>query len=364
MKRIGSVGVFAFVVGTFFNAAFGQGESPAAISLQPYISGLTFTVFVTNAGDGSNRLFVIQKAGTIRVAQAGSNFTTEFLNITSRVSSVANERGLLGLAFHPAFRTNGRFFVYYTRLPDHAIQIAEYHADPLSNVADSANEKIILTVPHPSFSNHNGGTVAFGMDGYLYAGTGDGGSGNDPNNNAQTITSLLGKMLRIDINNVPVGQVPQYNIPPDNPYAGSIPGADEIFAIGLRNPYRFSFDNGRQRGIQARNRLWVADVGQDAIEEVSLVKRGGNYGWRTYEGNQCTGLNPQGCAGGTNPIVHSPPLFQYLQAGTSRCSITGGHVYRGTQGVFPRGAYVYGDYCTGEIFTWDGTNKPCSSILI
>lgn len=358
MKRISGIGVLVFIFSAFLCLAFGQADSPQAISLQPFISGLTFTVFVTNAGDGSNRLFIIQKAGTILVVPSGSSTpnATPFLNITSRVSSAANERGLLGLAFHPSYPTNGRFFVYYTRLPDHAIQIAEYTVSAGNPDVADTTEKIILTIPHPTNTNHNGGTVAFGMDGYLYAGTGDGGSSNDPGNNAQNINSLLGKMLRIDINNVPTGQVPPYNIPPDNPYAGTVPGADEIFAIGLRNPYRFSFDNGRQHGGQVRNRLWVADVGQGAIEEVDLVKRGGNYGWRAYEGNTCTNLNPTQCAGGGAPIVHAAPIFQYSHTG-GRCSITGGQVYRGTQGVFPRGNYVYADYCTGEIFTWNGTTQ-------
>ena len=332
-----------------------KGEAPAAISLQPVLSGLAFPVYVTNAHDGSNRLFIIQKAGIIAVRQPGATTWTNFLDIRSRVSSTANERGLLGLAFHPDYTTNGRFFVYYTRLPDHAIQIAEYHVTADPNVADSANEKIIITIPHPTNSNHNGGTVAFGMDGYLYAGTGDGGSANDPPNNAQNINVLLGKMLRLDIDNVPATQVPQYNIPPDNPYVGR-DGLDEIFAIGLRNPYRFAFDNGRQRGSQARNRLWVADVGQGSIEEVDLLKKGGNYGWRAYEGTSCTGLNPQQCAGGTNPIVHSPPIFQYSHTG-GRCSITGGQVYRGRAGVMARGNYVYADYCSGEIFMWDGAQR-------
>ena len=336
---------------------FGLTAGRAAIRLDPFVSGLSFTVFVTNAQDGSNRLFIIQKAGTILVKLPTSSNVepTPFLNITSRVRSAENERGLLGLAFHPDFRSNGRFFVYYTRVGDFAIQIAEYHCDPGSNVADSVNEKIILTIPHSTNSNHNGGTVAFGMDGYLYAGTGDGGSANDPPNNAQNINVLLGKMIRIDINNVPAGQVPQYNIPPDNPYVGR-DGADEIFAIGLRNPYRFSFDNGRQRGTQARHRLWVADVGQGSIEEVDLVKNGGNYGWRAYEGTLCTGLNPEQCAGGTNPIEHSPPIFQYDHS-FNRCSITGGQVYRGRSGVFPRGNYIYADYCTGEIFMWNGSTQ-------
>ena len=308
-------------------------DSPTAISLQPFISGLTFTVFMTNAKDGSNRLFIIQKAGTILVVPAGSSTPnpTPFLDIHTLVQSAQNERGLLGLAFHPDYASNGRFFVYYTRVGDFAIQIAEYHVSSGNpNIADPT-EKVLLTIPHPTNSNHNGGTVAFGIDGYLYAGTGDGGSANDPPNNAQNINVLLGKMLRIDVNNVAPGQVPPYNIPPDNPFAGAIPGADEIFAIGMRNPYRFSFDNGRQRGTQVRHRLWVADVGQGAIEEVDLVLRGSNNGWRAYEGTTCTNLNPTQCAGGSAPIVHAPPIFQYTHTG-GRCSITGGYVYRGSQG--------------------------------
>lgn len=331
-------------------------EAPAAISLQPVLSGLTFPVYVTNAHDGTDRLFIIQKAGIIAVRQPGATTWTNFLDIRTLVSSSANERGLLGLAFHPQYTTNGRFFVYYTRLPDHAIQISEFHVsagDP--NVADTAETRL-LTVPHPTNTNHNGGTVAFGMDGYLYAGTGDGGSQNDPNGNGQNINVLLGKMLRIDVNNVPAGQVPPYNIPPDNPYAGATPGADEIFAIGLRNPYRFSFDNGKQRGSQARSRLWVADVGQGSIEEVDLLKKGGNYGWRAYEGNSCTGLSPELCSNGATPIVHSPPIFQYSHTG-GRCSITGGGIYRGRAGVMARGNYIYADYCTGEIFMWNGSTQ-------
>ena len=358
IKRIRSLIGFCFLAALLFTVTFGQEVSPTAISLQPFISGLTFTVFVTNAKDGSNRLFIIQKAGTILVVPPGSSTPnpTPFLNIISRVRSTENERGLLGLAFHPNYASNGRFFVYYTRVGDFAIQIAEYHVsatDP--NVADPT-ETILLTIPHPTNSNHNGGTVAFGFDGYLYAGTGDGGSANDPPNNAQNINVLLGKILRVDVNNVAPGQVPPYNIPPDNPFAGAIPGADEIFAYGMRNPYRFSFGNGRQSSTPARNRLWVADVGQGAIEEVDVIVRGGNYGWRAYEGTTCTNLNPTQCAGGSAPIVHSPPIFQYSHTG-GRCSITGGQVYRGQAGVFQRGNYVYADYCTGEIFMWDGTNQ-------
>ncbi len=360
MKRIRSLATLCFLAALLFTVTVAQEVSPTAISLQPFISGLTFTVFVTNAKDGSNRLFIIQKAGTILIVPPGASapLPTPFLNITSRVRSTEIERGLLGLAFHPNYASNGRFFVYYTRVGDFSIQIAEYHvsaADP--NVADPT-ETILLTIPHPTNSNHNGGTVAFGIDGYLYAGTGDGGSANDPPKNAQNIQVLLGKILRIDVNNVAPSQVPPYNIPPDNPYVGATDPLvkKEIFAIGMRNPYRFSFDNGRQRGSQVRHRLWVADVGQGSNEEVDLVLKGQNNGWRAYEGFTCTGLNPELCAGGATPILHSPPIFQYSHTG-GRCSITGGHVYRGSQGVFPRGNYIYGDYCTGEIFMWDGINQ-------
>lgn len=330
--------------------AFGaNGQTPPDIQLIPYIStGLVSPVFMTSARDGTNRLFIVQQGGLIRVVQPGSTTPTTFLDITSRVR-FGGERGLLGLAFHPQYAANGRFFVYYTRQPDGAIQIAEYLVSPTNpNIAETA-EKIIITILHPGFSNHNGGTIAFGPDGFLYAGPGDGGSRNDPSGNAQNIGQLLGKIIRLDINNVPMGQVPQYNIPPDNPYVG-IAGADEIYAIGMRNPYRFSFDRG---GSQ---QLWAADVGQDVIEEVDIINLGGNYGWRVYEGTQCTGLNPNECAGGAFPINHTPPIFQYQHTG-GRCSITGGFVYRGTVESLPVGSYVYADYCSGEIFLWHNNQQ-------
>lgn len=343
MKRFSVFGVVAFLVGAFFNSTFGQAESPSAITLQPFItSGLSSPVFMTRATDRSQRLFIVQQGGLIRVLQPGSTTPTTFLNISGPVLA-GGERGLLGLAFHPQYRTNGRFFVYYTAdTPAGAITISEFRvstADP--NVADPT-EKILLTIPHP-VSNHNGGTVAFGPDGYLYAGPGDGGGSNDTSNNAQNINSLLGKILRIDVDNVPVGQVPQYNIPPDNPYVG-INGADEIYAIGMRNPYRFSFD---RRGTQ---QLWAADVGQFSWEEVDIITRGGNYGWRVYEGLHCTNNDPGLCT----PTNYLPPLFEYSSSGggNPRCSITGGYVYRGRRGTFPQGSYIYGDYCSGEIIMW------------
>jgi glucose/arabinose dehydrogenase/glucan-binding YG repeat protein len=320
---------------------------PLTIRMQPYLTGLSLPVHIVSAKDGTKRLFVVQQRGIIKVVQPGSNTPTDFINLSSVVSQSGNERGLLGLAFHPQYATNRRFFVYYTRAADGAIEIAEYQTFSSNpNQGDPSTARPIISIAHPSFSNHNGGTIAFGPDGYLYAGTGDGGSGNDPNANAQNINALLGKILRIDVN-IPVGSTQQYLIPPTNPYVG-VAGADEIYSIGMRNPYRFSFDRG------GTNQLWVGDVGQDAIEEVDIITLGGNYGWRVYEGTQCTGNDPTLCT----PTNYIPPVFQYSSAGASvRCSVTGGYVYRGTQNTLPAGSYIYGDYCSGEILLWNNSQQ-------
>jgi glucose/arabinose dehydrogenase len=320
-----------------------EGDGGITIQTQPVvITGLASPVYVTNAHDGSNRLFIVLQGGIIKVLQPGATTPTDFLNISTRITS-GGERGLLGLAFHPQYATNRRFFVYYTRVSDAAIQVAEYKVsatDP--NVADTT-EKIIITVPHPTNANHNGGTLQFGPDGYLYMGTGDGGSANDPPNNAQNINQLLGKILRLDID--PPGGTPPYLSPSTNPFFGTIPGADEIYMLGMRNPYRFSFD--RQTG-----ELWIGDVGQGAREEIDIGQLGGNFGWRTYEGTACTSLNPTECIPG-NFIF---PVAEYTHAG-GRCSITGGYRYRGRRGTFPQGTYIYGDYCTGEILMLQGTTQ-------
>ncbi|MGH9898242.1 MAG: PQQ-dependent sugar dehydrogenase, partial [Pyrinomonadaceae bacterium] len=313
------------------------------IRLQPVITeGLSSPLYVINAHDGSNRLFILEQGGIIKVLQPGATMPTNFLDITPRVLS-GGERGLLGLAFHPQFSANHRFFVYYTRQSDAALQLAEYKVSATNpNVADST-EKIILTIPHPVNANHNGGTIEFGPDGFLYLGSGDGGSANDPPNNAQNINQLLGKILRINID-VSNGNIP-YSSPPDNPFFGSIPGADEIYMLGMRNPFRFSFD-------RATGQLWIGDVGQDAIEEIDIGQRGGNFGWRVFEGTQCTNNGPAICIA-SNFIS---PVAQYNHT-AGRCSITGGFVYRGNRGALPLGAYVYADFCTGEIFMLQGTTQ-------
>jgi glucose/arabinose dehydrogenase len=327
---------------------FGQGALPFTIRTQTILSNLAAPILVTNAKDGSRRLFVVLKGGTIRVMNQGDTTTSLFMDITTKITSAGSEQGLLGLAFHPQFATNGYFFVNYTRTGDAATVVARYKAINNNTQGDPTSEVILLTIAQP-FSNHNGGNLAFGPDGNLYIGMGDGGSANDPNANAQNINALLGKMLRITPSVATVPPVPAYTNPSDNPFVG-VAGADEIYATGIRNPWRFSFDRG------GTNQLWVADVGQNAIEEVDIVTRGGNYGWRVYEGNSCTNIDPTLCT----PANYAAPLFQYGHTG-GRCSITGGFVYRGTQGNLPQGSYIYADYCTGEIFL---NNNNTQSLIL
>jgi hypothetical protein len=316
----------------------------AAIQLTTVASGLSSPLFVGNAGDGSNRLFIEEQGGIIKVLQPGASTPTVFLDIHTKVVA-GGEQGLLGLAFHPHYALNGRFFVYYTRAGDGTLVIAEYKVstnDP--NVANPA-ETVFLTIPHPTNTNHNGGMLAFGPDGYLYIGVGDGGSGNDPPNNAQNIDQLLGKILRINVDQANPDTGAPYSSPSTNPFVNA-PGRDEIFALGLRNPWRFSFD-------RLTSQQWVGDVGQGAREEVDTpIVVGGNYGWRVYEGFLCTGIDQTLC----NPANYTFPIFDYSHT-NGRCSITGGYVYRGSQQTLPSGTYVYGDYCTGEIFTWDGSTQ-------
>ena len=303
-----------------------------AARLVPMLAGLNRPVFLTHAGDASGRLFVVEQPGVIRVISPGASTPGVFLDIRAKVLD-GGERGLLGLAFHPGYAGNGRFFVNYTREPDGATVIAEYRrsANPL---AAATGEAVLLVVAQP-FANHNGGMIAFGPDGLLYIGMGDGGSSNDPDNRAQDIGDLLGKILRIGVD----GAAP-YAIPPDNPFAG---GAcrDEIYATGVRNPFRFSFDRGT-------GQLIVADVGQGSREEIDIVSPGGNLGWRVFEGTRCTGLDDR--CGETG---FTPPVAEYLHT-AGRCSITGGYAYRGSRRTLPAGAYVYGDFCTGEVFMLAG----------
>lgn len=323
-------------------APAGQAQD-APIALEPVVTtGLRQPLFVTHGSDGSGRLFVLEQRGAIRIVQSGALLGEPFLDITLKVRA-GGEQGLLGLAFHPAYRSNGRYFVNYTRVPDGATVVAEYTVSPNPNVS-ATRERVLLVVPQP-YTNHNGGMVAFGPDGFLYVGLGDGGAGGDPQNRAQNRQELLGKILRIDVTRTG-GGLP-YAIPPDNPFAAG-GGRPEIFAYGLRNPWRFSFD--RRTG-----ELWAADVGQHNWEEIDIVRRGGNYGWRIMEGNHCFNP-PQGCP--TDGLI--PPVAEYATK-DGRCSITGGYVYRGARVPSLVETYVYGDYCSGEIF---GLHGDRSRILL
>lgn len=303
-------------------------ERPIVTLASVVTDGLENPLFLTHAGDGSARHFVVEQPGRIRALEGPTLLSAPFLDITKQIL-LGGERGLLGLAFHPDYRHNGRFFVNYTRKPDGATVVAEYHRGATATSA-SQDERILLIVPQP-YPNHNGGMVAFGPDGYLYVGLGDGGSAGDPDNRAQNPKDLLGKILRIDVD-----RGDPYGIPMDNPFAKE-GGRPEIYALGLRNPWRFSFDG-------KTGNLWVADVGQYKWEEIDLVARGGNYGWRMMEGTHC--FHPS-----TNcqTTTFSPPLYEYAHE-RGRCSVIGGYIYRGQAISSLAGTYVYGDFCSGEIF--------------
>jgi len=312
-----------------------------AIQLIPVASGLSSPLYVTNAHDGSNRLFIVEQTGAIKVMAPGATapLPTPFLDISTKIM-LDFERGLLCLAFHPQYQTNGRFFVTYNRLTDGAMTVSEFKVsanDP--NVAEP-EEKIVLAV-HKDSQFHNGSWLSFGPDGYLYITTGDDALSFDPNNVAQNKGDFRGKILRIDVD--ANGTAP-YASPATNPFFGSTPGLDEIYALGFRNPWRCSFD--RDTG-----KLYVADVQQDSTEEVDIVTHGGNCGWRVFEASHCTNQDPALCVASN----YIPPLIEYGHSG-GRCAVTGGYVYRGTGNSFPAGTYVFGDYCTGEIFIWNGVS--------
>ncbi|MBU1822022.1 MAG: PQQ-dependent sugar dehydrogenase [Bacteroidetes bacterium] len=307
-------------------------------------SGLEFNnpVELVNAGDGSNRLFVVERRGTIKFFNAtqSSPSPTDFLNISSKVRS-GGEMGLLGLAFHPNFESNGFFFVNYTKDNPHETVIARYKVNtPASGVADPGSETILFTFAQP-YSNHNGGSIHFGPDGYLYIATGDGGSGGDPQNNAQNKGSLLGKILRVDVNATDKGN---YGIPADNPFVSESGARPEIYAYGLRNPWRISFDPETKQ-------LWTGDVGQNAWEEIDIITKGGNYGWRLKEGDHC--YNPSSNCEQTGLI---DPVWEYSHSNGDR-SVTGGYVYRGKKLPGLVGKYIYGDYVSGRVWALEAGNN-------
>lgn len=299
--------------------------------------------------DDTNRIFVVEQGGTIKVFSNDENASeaTTFLDIRNRVNTEEDELGLLGLAFHPDFATNGYFYVNYTPDSDLSVTSRFQVSLPSSNIVDANSEVVLLQIPQP-FTNHNGGQLAFGPDGYLYIASGDGGSGGDPDGHAQNLANLLGAILRIDVDNQQA--ILNYAIPPSNPFFNQVNTRGEIYAYGLRNPWRMSFDS-------VTGLLWSGDVGQEEREEINVIEAGGNYGWNFFEGTSCF-------FGDCDDTGLISPIFEYNHDNNDR-SITGGYVYRGTQVPSLVGKYVYADFITGRIWALEANqNNPENELLV
>ncbi len=317
-----------------------QSGSVPRIALEALPFGFQQPLFLTHAGDGSGRRFVVEKGGLIRIIKGDEVLPTPFLDLTSRVRASGSEQGLLGLAFHPRYVENGRFFVGYTdtagRNTVERFQVSAANPDE----GDLSTGVVLLAIDDPA-QNHNGGKVEFGPDGYLWVGTGDGGGSGDRYGNGQNKQTLLGKMLRLDVDSAE-----PYGIPTDNPYVGNAEYRPEIWAMGLRNPWRYSFD-------RATGDLWIADVGQNAYEEINLTPAGTpgglNYGWPLMEGKHCFPASAS-----CNPAPYVQPVAEYGRDGG--CSVTGGYVYRGSAHPSLDGLYVFGDFCTGRIWSLDSAD--------
>ncbi len=310
-------------------------------------------VFLTHAGDGSGYLFLVLQEGQIIVFQNNDDVESliVFLDIRDRVDDSENEEGLLGLAFDPHYESNGYFYVHYTASSPARSIISRFSVTvDDQQKADIESELVILQINQP-YDNHNGGHIAFGPDGYLYIGLGDGGNGGDPYGNGQNNRTLLGTILRIDVSDS--SEQKKYGIPPDNPFAGLKYEKNEIWAYGLRNPWRFSFDE--ETGL-----LWVGDVGQNKFEEIDIVEKGGNYGWNVLEGFHCHPDSTSSC----DSEEFEAPIVEYDR--DEGCSVTGGYVYRGSIFNFLYGSYIYGDFCSGLIWAlnYDGTKIVDVTILV
>lgn len=344
VARIGwAILAAAFLLNAGCSSPSSSSTSPLPnLTLTPLVSGLSSPLGLEQANDGSGRLFVVEQGGTIRIIQNGSVLSQPFLDISGKVIT-GGEMGLLGLTFHPNFQQSGKLYINYVRSSSGQIQsvIAEYQlAASNPNQADPASERILLTVNQVgNFNNHKAGQLAFGPDAFLYFGLGDGGSEGDPFGNGQNTQTLLGKLMRIDVDATSPGL--QYRVPPDNPFAGG-GGLPEIWAFGLRNPWRFSFD-------RATGRLFLADVGQDSFEEVDIVTKGGNYGWNIMEGFHCFNP-PSGC----NMAGLVLPIAEYSHAEGN--AIIGGYVYHGAAIPALQGAYVFGDLGSGKIWALTQTS--------
>jgi glucose/arabinose dehydrogenase len=332
---------------TFLFLACATLASAAPLPLSPIVAGLDAPVEIVNAGDGSGRLFVLEKRGRIRVIRDGALVPAPMLDIEELVLN-GDERGLLGLAFHPRFATTRYLYLNYTRDPDGATVIARYTVPGNTpDVADPASVRVLLTIPQP-YANHNGGAVRFGRDGYLYVGMGDGGGGNDPQGRAQDPSSLLGKILRLDVD----GGVP-YAIPPGNLFASPSAGRPEIWAMGVRNPWRMAFD-------KRNGDLWFGDVGQDLREEVDFLPFGSasrNFGWRVMEGTRCTNL---GGGPPCNAPELTPPVAEYTH--DDGCSVTGGEIYFGDAVAGTGARYLFADFCNGR--TWAVAAPPTGAAKV
>lgn len=309
------------------------------IELEEVATGFQQPLNIQNAGD--DRLFIVEQGGKIKILQPdGTIESTPFLDLSSAIST-GGERGLLGLAFSPDYSNDGYFYVYYTNSGGDS-QLSRFSVNTSdANQADASSETQLLNISQP-FSNHNGGYIAFGSDGMLYVGTGDGGSGGDPNDNAQNLNVLLGKMLRLDVNS------PAPYIPTDNPYASHTNAQDEIWARGLRNPWKFSFDS-------ESGELWIGDVGQGEFEEINKTSNTGglNFGWRCYEGNSV--YDSSGNCPDDSELTFPLAEYSHNNDGLSKCSITGGYVYRGSEYPNLQGKYIFADYCSDEIGMVDAT---------
>jgi glucose/arabinose dehydrogenase len=314
----------------FFTAGNVHAQAPS-ISFDSVISGVPQAIQLANAGDGSGRIFIVQKTGTVRVYNKDYSFRRNFLVVTG--ISTSGEQGLLSIAFHPDYRNNGFLYVYYANSGGD-LELARYRISSNPDSVDAASRVILKTIPHPTNTNHNGGELHFGPEGYLYLSTGDGGGGGDVPNNAQNTSVLLGKMLRfaVDTTNTP----PYYSVPADNPFG------NEIFAYGLRNPFRWSFD-------RLNYDMWIGDVGQDRFEEVNHRRHdstnGVNYGWRCYEGTAA--YNTAGCGPDS---LYTKPVYTYPLPAVGSGSITGGAVYRGNLYPDLQGYYLAADYTSGRFY--------------
>lgn len=387
MRRALILLVFTNIAGLLLVAAMDPRTVQAApqaqvswptLTLTQVINGLNEPVAITHAGDGSGRIFIVEQTGKIRIFKAGTLLSTPFLDVgpngTNLIAQVGPEQGLLGLAFPPNYSAKKYFYIYYTQ-QNFDLVLARYYTTNNPDVADPNNAQIVLTIPHPSFSNHNGGQLQFGPDGYLYLAPGDGGSGGDPNNNAQNLGVLLGKILRVNVEPVPVASslfqrsvaptlgsfklyLPlllappppppplTYTIPASNPFTQTVGARPEIWALGMRNPWRFTFD-------RANGNLYIGDVGQDTWEEIDFQPAsstgGENYGWNILEGNHCYPPTVTSCVPPSNYVS---PVAEYIHGpnDSNGCAVIGGNVYRGPGNPAMQGIYFYGDFCSGRIW--------------